>query len=76
MLAPILDLKYMFSWTYPLIVTSTSTLQSALNSKSKNIYCCFAYNEIEKNTRIKVLDNFNLVEIIKVIVKDLQNEKK
>lgn len=75
LLAPILDLKYIHSWTYPLIVTSDSTLQSALNSKSKNIYCCFAYNDAEKNERIKVLDNFNLVEIIKLIVGDLKVEK-
>lgn len=72
LLSPILDLKYLQSWTYPLIVTSTSTLKTAISSKSQNIYCCFKYNEMEKDSRIKVVDSSNLVEIIKVIVEDLK----
>lgn len=76
LLAPILDLKYIFSWTYPLVVVNESTLQTALNSKSPNIYCAFPYNNTEGNIRVKVLNSLNLVEIIKVIVEDLKNEKK
>jgi len=75
LLSPILDLKYMFSWTYPLIVTSASTLQSALNSKSKNIYCCFLYNGID-DPRVRFCDKLDLVEIIKAIVGDLKIEKR
>ena len=82
LLAPILDLKYIHSWTYPLIVTSASTLKTALNSKSKNIYYYNWYNTIEEiaDQRVKIInketvDNFDLVKLIKIIVGDLKNEK-
>jgi hypothetical protein len=81
-LAPILDIRFICSWTSPLIVTSNSTLQSALNSRSKNIYI-YSYNSVEgwsHDPRVKlinseVIKSFNLVEIIKFIVEDMKNEK-
>jgi len=82
-LAPILGLHFIFSWTSPLIVTNSSTLKTAINSKSKNIYYYNWYNTTEDITdkRIKIInkemvDNFDLVKLIKIIVEDLKNEKK
>jgi len=78
LLAPVLDLKYIFSWDCPLIATNKSTLQTALNSKSKNIYYYNWYNTIEEinDPRIKIInretiDNFDLVKIIKMINEDM-----
>ena len=70
LLAPLLDLKYIHSWTYPLIVVNKSTLQTALSSKSQNIYCSSSYNIDDK--RIKLFEKLDLVEIIKLVVKDLK----
>jgi hypothetical protein len=78
LLAPLLDLKYIFNWIYPLIAISRSTLQTALNSRSQNIYYYDWYNN-EKgidDPRIKIInrntiDNFDLVKIIKIINEDI-----
>jgi hypothetical protein len=76
LLAPLLDLKYIHSWTYPLIAVNKSTLQTALSSRSKVIYC-FTYNEIEKidDSRVRYFDKLDLIEIIKLMVGDLKVEK-
>jgi len=78
-LAPILGLHFISSWTSPLIVISDSTLKTAINSKSKNIYYYNWYNITENivDKRIKIInkemvDNFDLVKLIKIIVEDLK----
>lgn len=74
LLAPILDLRFVSSWTEPLIVVNKATLETALTSKSKIIFCC-SYNGSGEmhDPRVKFFDKPDLVEIIKEIVK---NEKK
>jgi len=81
-LAPIFDVRFIFSWDFPVIVTSTSTLRTALSGRSKKIYA-YSYNSIEgdvNNPRVKkisseTIKDFNLVEIIKFIVGDLKEKK-
>lgn len=82
-LAPILGLHFISSWVSPLISISPSTLQTAINSKSKNLYYYDWYNTTEEITdqRVKIInkdtvDNFDLVKLIKIIVGDLKNEKR
>lgn len=81
-LAPILGLHFISSWTSPLIVFSGSTLKTAINSKSPKIYYYDWYNTTEEmvDQRVKIInketiDNFDLVKLIKIIVEDLKNEK-